>query len=48
MSITDLGRHYFQLGPFNVEWFDGGGIVESHLMWRYRGVPIAMILGANA
>lgn len=45
---SELGRAWFQLGPFTIEWFDGGGHVESYLMWRYEGVPMVIMLSASA
>lgn len=45
---AELGRTWFQLGQFTIEWFDGGGYVESYLMWRLGRVPITIVLAGEA
>jgi hypothetical protein len=45
---TTLGRHRFTLGAFVLDWYDGGGYVESHLVWRLSGVPFAIALAGAA
>jgi hypothetical protein len=48
MSAHELGRHRFTFGPFALEWYDGGGFCESHLVWRLCGVPFAIALAGAA
>lgn len=48
MTTIDLGRHRFTYGPFSCEWYDGGGFVESHIVWRLGRVPIAIALAGVA
>jgi hypothetical protein len=38
----ELGRHAFELvtrtgARITLEWFDGGGFVASHAVWRVAG-----------
>lgn len=44
----ELGHSRLDLGLLTVDWFDGGGYVESHLVWRVAGVPIAIVLAGEA
>jgi hypothetical protein len=45
---TTRGHHRFTFGAFVLEWYDGGGYVESHLLWRLGRVPIAIALAGSA
>ena len=47
-KIEFPGHHRFTIGPFQIDWYTGGGWVESHLLWRYQGVPVVIVLGGMA